>query len=116
MQFQDGTDVEGDVLVGADGIHSVIRQALFPDVALRYSGKTCYRSIATMELAPALARTCWEVRGGESRFGFLGTRTAAGLLVCRCFHNRLLAVGSQPLVAKALAIDFEVNWILWRQI
>jgi hypothetical protein len=25
-----------------------------------------------------------------------------------CFRNRLLVVGSQPLVAKALAIDFEL--------
>jgi enoyl-CoA hydratase/carnithine racemase len=70
VQFQDGTQVKGDVLVGADGIHSVIRRALFPDVALRYSGQTCYRGIATMELPPSLARTCWEVWGGASRFGF----------------------------------------------
>jgi 2-polyprenyl-6-methoxyphenol hydroxylase-like FAD-dependent oxidoreductase len=76
VQFQDGTQVAGDVLVGADGIHSVIRQALFPDVALRYSGQTCYRGIATMELPASLARTCWEVWGGESRLGFsaLGPR------------------------------------------
>src|SRR5215813_5734359 len=76
VQFQDGTQVEGDVLVGADGIHSVIRQALFPDVVLRYAGQTCYRGIATMELPASLARTCWEVWGGESRFGFsaLGLR------------------------------------------
>jgi 2-polyprenyl-6-methoxyphenol hydroxylase-like FAD-dependent oxidoreductase len=76
VQFQDGTQVAGDVLVGADGIHSVIRQALFPDAALRYSGQTCYRGIAIMDLPPSLARTCWEVWGGESRFGFsaLGPR------------------------------------------
>ena len=76
VQFQDGTQVEGDVLVGADGIHSVIQQALFPDVALRYSGQTCYRGIATMELPASLARTCLEFWGGESRLGFsaLGSR------------------------------------------
>lgn len=69
-QFKDGTQVEGDILVGADGIHSVIRQALFPEVVFRYSGQTCYRGIATMELPASLARTSWEVWGGQCRFGF----------------------------------------------
>jgi 2-polyprenyl-6-methoxyphenol hydroxylase-like FAD-dependent oxidoreductase len=72
VQFHDGTQVAGDVLLGTDGIHSVIRQALFPDAILRYGGQTCYRGVATMELPASLARTCWEVWGGESRFGFSG--------------------------------------------
>jgi 2-polyprenyl-6-methoxyphenol hydroxylase-like FAD-dependent oxidoreductase len=74
--FHDGSQVAGDVLVGTDGIHSVIRQALFPDATLRYGGQTCYRGVAAMELPASLARTCWEVWGGESRFGFsaLGPR------------------------------------------
>jgi hypothetical protein len=38
------------------------------------------------------------------------------VLSFRCFRNRLLVVGFQPVVAKALAIDFEVSWILWLQI
>lgn len=69
-QFQDGTQVEGAVLVGADGIHSVIRESLFPDVKLRYAGQTCYWGIADMELPISLARMSWEVWGGEIRFGF----------------------------------------------
>ena len=76
VQFHDGTQVAGDVLVGTDGIHSVIRRALFPDATLRYGGQTCYRGVATLALPASLARTCWEVWGGESRFGFsaLGPR------------------------------------------
>lgn len=70
VQFADGTQAEGDVLVGADGINSAIRCALFPTVRLRYAGQTCYRGVANMELPDALARTCWEVWGGEVRFGF----------------------------------------------
>ena len=38
------------------------------------------------------------------------------VLSFRCFRNRLLVVGSQPVVAKALAIDFEVAGFLRRQI
>jgi hypothetical protein len=30
------------------------------------------------------------------------------VVILGCFRNRLLVVGSQPVVAKALAIDFEL--------
>jgi 5-methylphenazine-1-carboxylate 1-monooxygenase len=43
----------GDLLVGADGIHSCVRATLFPDEgAPRYAGKTLWR--ATTEAAPFL--------------------------------------------------------------
>ncbi len=76
VHFADGTTVTGDVLVGADGLHSAIRQRLFGDVPLRYSGQTCYRGIANCELPSDLLKTCWEVWGGERRFGF--SRVQAG--------------------------------------
>ena len=46
LQLQSGDVFEGDVLVGADGIHSVIRaQMLGPD-APRYTGMTAWRAVA----------------------------------------------------------------------
>src|SRR6516162_3034287 len=36
--FEDGRTATGDVLVGADGIHSVVRQAVTGEVAPRYTG------------------------------------------------------------------------------
>jgi len=69
-RFGRDEQVRGDVLIGADGIHSAVREQLFPGVKLRYSGQTCYRGIAPMELPAGLARTCREVWGGKSRFGF----------------------------------------------
>jgi salicylate hydroxylase len=36
---------EADVIVGADGIHSVVRTALFGPDAPRFTGKICYRSV-----------------------------------------------------------------------
>ncbi|NIT57281.1 MAG: hypothetical protein GWN00_13915 [Aliifodinibius sp.] len=68
--FEDGTQAKGDVLIGADGIHSTIRKILFPEVKLRYSGLTCYRGISDIELPRSLIQTCWEVWGGDVRFGF----------------------------------------------
>ncbi|MGH2894388.1 MAG: FAD-dependent monooxygenase [Solirubrobacteraceae bacterium] len=44
-RFQDGSEVEADVIVGADGIHSVVRASLFGPDAPRFTGKICYRSV-----------------------------------------------------------------------
>ena len=44
--MSDGATVNGDLLIGADGIHSAVRkQVLGPD-ELRYAGYTCWRGIA----------------------------------------------------------------------
>jgi salicylate hydroxylase len=44
-RFADGSEAEADVIVGADGIHSVVRTALFGPDAPRFTGKVCYRSV-----------------------------------------------------------------------
>ena len=44
-RFADGTEAEADVVIGADGIHSATRTALFGPDAPRFTGKTCYRSV-----------------------------------------------------------------------
>jgi len=67
--FDDGTEISGDVLIGADGIRSVVRETVVPNVPLRYAGQTCYLGLAEGRLPPELARTVWEVWGGSCRFG-----------------------------------------------
>jgi salicylate hydroxylase len=44
-RFADGSEVEADVIVGADGIHSAVRTSLFGPDAPRFTGKICYRSV-----------------------------------------------------------------------
>jgi 2-polyprenyl-6-methoxyphenol hydroxylase-like FAD-dependent oxidoreductase len=68
--FQGGSEETADLLVGADGIHSRVREQLFPDVTLRYSGQTCFRGISEFALPDDLSSTCREVWGGKNRFGF----------------------------------------------
>jgi len=44
-RFADGSEVEADVIIGADGIHSAVRTALFGPDDPRFTGKICYRSV-----------------------------------------------------------------------
>jgi len=44
--FDDGAVVDSDVVVGADGIHSVVRRVLFGDERPRFSGNVAYRGLA----------------------------------------------------------------------
>lgn len=37
--FDDGTEVHGDYLIGADGVHSRVRRAIFPDIDPIYTGR-----------------------------------------------------------------------------
>lgn len=45
-RFADGQEVCGDILIGADGLHSVIRTQLFGKKEPKYSGYTCWRGVA----------------------------------------------------------------------
>lgn len=45
MTFDNGRAVEADVVIGADGIHSVVRSHAIGSVGLRYSGQTCWRVV-----------------------------------------------------------------------
>jgi salicylate hydroxylase len=51
-RFQDGSEVEADVIIGADGIHSAVRASLFGPDEPRFTGKICYRSVVPVQAVP----------------------------------------------------------------
>jgi 2-polyprenyl-6-methoxyphenol hydroxylase-like FAD-dependent oxidoreductase len=66
----DGSEVEGDVLVGADGIRSTVRGQLKADEPLRYAGYFGWRAVIDFE-DPAVADTFTESWGPVFRVGLV---------------------------------------------
>ncbi|WP_430966649.1 FAD-dependent monooxygenase [Spongiimicrobium sp. 2-473A-2-J] len=71
MLFEDGTATMTSFLIGADGIHSRIRQRLFPTSGTRYSGQTCWRGICTLDqnISEEYRYRGIEMWGEQLRFG-----------------------------------------------
>jgi FAD-dependent urate hydroxylase len=81
VYFADGREATGDVVVGADGIHSVILRAIAGDVAPRYSGIANWVGIITNDSVQP-EHTEYEYLGEGKRCGVVplaGDRVLFGL-------------------------------------
>ena len=71
LQLANGEEVAGDLLVGADGIHSTIRAQLFGATKPRYAGYTAWRGIAYTTPDGWNERMATETWGKGKRFGLV---------------------------------------------
>ena len=67
--FADGRKAEGDFLIGADGLHSVIRGKLLGETKPRYAGYTGWRGLAQFVHQEFPAGYGFESWGPGRRFG-----------------------------------------------
>jgi 2-polyprenyl-6-methoxyphenol hydroxylase-like FAD-dependent oxidoreductase len=70
-RFVDGTTAIGDLLVGADGLHSRIRATLHGESHPSYAGYTVWRAVVRFDPARITAGETWGPRG---RFGIFPVR------------------------------------------
>jgi 2-polyprenyl-6-methoxyphenol hydroxylase-like FAD-dependent oxidoreductase len=68
-RFEDGRESRGDLLVGADGLRSVVRSALFGPVPPRYGGYTAWRAVTRFDHSRLTPGETW---GKGRRFGQWG--------------------------------------------
>ncbi|MFF5036687.1 FAD-dependent monooxygenase [Nocardia salmonicida] len=90
-----------DLVVGADGIHSVVRRAVCGDVAPRYAGYTAWRAVVDIDEALTEFGETW---GRGARFGM--APLADGRVYCFAVYNAVEnATGSLAEVR-----DLFQNW------
>jgi 2-polyprenyl-6-methoxyphenol hydroxylase-like FAD-dependent oxidoreductase len=71
LKFKDGTAADVGYVVGADGIHSVVRRHFLPNVTPRYAGYTAYRAVVENpgpDFNYSLTSETW---GAGARFGIV---------------------------------------------
>jgi 2-polyprenyl-6-methoxyphenol hydroxylase-like FAD-dependent oxidoreductase len=62
LRFEDGTHVEADLVIGADGVHSLVREFVFGKEQPIHRGRVAYRSVFPASLLPrdiGPSRTKW---------------------------------------------------------
>lgn len=71
VEFNDGELVQADILLGCDGIHSAVRENIFPGSQKRFAGYTCWRGVASSRPASQHPKQATESWGRGRRFGIV---------------------------------------------
>src|SRR5262249_12371880 len=69
VTFKNKHSIVSDALIGADGLHSEVRQQLLDDSVLSYRSYMVWRGIATKVPSQLTASTAIEIHGQGRRFG-----------------------------------------------
>ncbi len=71
LSFENGKTYKTAILIGADGLHSKVRQLLFPTHEIREAHQVCWRGITRCELPFEYFNELNEAWGKNGRFGFV---------------------------------------------
>ncbi|KAL4958693.1 uncharacterized protein BDV14DRAFT_207556 [Aspergillus stella-maris] len=103
LHFEDGTTAHGDILIGADGLKSKVRQSFIPDYKLRFTGKVFMRSTFDVSLVegkvPDLPEDSLHWWGPEDNF-----------FASRLGKNQYTTVGAYSDPRPSHEIESNVAW------
>ena len=71
LEFQNGEKIQSSILIGADGINSVVRQKLFLNNKIRNANQICWRGITEYSLPQKYQNELNEAWDKTGRFGFV---------------------------------------------
>lgn len=71
VDFEDGTQASGEILLAFDGIHSAVRKQLLPGAKTRYAGYTCWRAVIHYRSSWIREDQATESWGRAGRFGIV---------------------------------------------
>ena len=71
LTFEDRTTLASKIVIGADGIKSVVRSQLFSQATLRTANQICWRGVCDVDLPKKYDNEINEAWGRGRRFGFV---------------------------------------------
>ncbi|SHL71414.1 FAD-dependent monooxygenase [Chryseobacterium polytrichastri] len=71
LHFENGQKIESNIVFGADGIHSNIRNQIFETGTIRNAKQKCWRGLTDFELPEKYHHQAFEIWGNGKRFGFV---------------------------------------------
>ncbi|MFE3174292.1 FAD-dependent oxidoreductase [Amycolatopsis sp. NPDC059090] len=109
--FQDGTTESGDVLVGADGLHSVVRTLIDPQAEPpRFTGLTVVYGYTRAEGLPAAPGIYRMFRGSRAAFGYTTAPDGASSLTPPSPTTRCHAPRSWPRPGRERRWRWKTRW------
>lgn len=100
--FEDGSTATGDILVGADGIRSAVREAHVTKARYRYSGQTCWRATVAITLPEAEQAATSETWGPGN--GVRAMYTQVGPNQVYFWMTKRMPAGTQPTPEASLQL------------
>lgn len=74
LTFQDKTKIESEIVFGADGVKSLVRNQILKSGEIRNARQKCWRGILQTEIPEKYSNNAYEMWGKGKRFGFVKIR------------------------------------------
>ncbi len=74
LTFEDKTEIESEIVFGADGVKSLVRNQILKSGEIRNAGQKCWRGVLQTEIPEKYSHNAYEMWGKGKRFGFVKVR------------------------------------------